>query len=111
MGHRKSNDIDLFTTGEFDAEKLLEKLESDFGFSMDSMKKNTVNGHVDAIKVDCIAHKYRLISKILEFEDLRIASVDDISAMKVNSIANGGSPARQMDSPRVAGNKKSKYLN
>ena len=90
IGHRLSIDIDLFTTKDFDAENLLEKLESDFDFSMDFIDKNTIKGYADGVKVDFLAHKYPLINKILEFENLRIASIDDISAMKVNSVANDG---------------------
>ena len=90
IGHRLSIDIDLFTTKDFDAENLLEKLESDFDFSMDFIDKNTIKGYADGVKVDFLAHKYPLINKILEIENLRIASIDDISAMKVNSVANDG---------------------
>ena len=90
IGHRKSKDIDLFTTRDFDTEILLEKLESDFDFSMDFIEKNTIKGYADGVKVDFSAHKYPMINKRLEIEDLRIASLDDISAMKVNSIANDG---------------------
>ena len=90
IGHRKSIDIDLFTTRDFDTEILLEKLESDFDFRMDFIEKNTIKGYADGVKVDFLAHKYPMINKRLEIEDLRIASLDDISAMKVNSIANDG---------------------
>ena len=71
IGHRISVDVDLFTT-------------------MDFIEKNTIKGYADGIKVDLLAHKYPLINKTLEIEELRIASMDDISAMKVNSIANDG---------------------
>ena len=90
IGHRKSMDIDLFTTRDFDTEILLEKLESDFNFSMDFIEKNMIKGYADGVKVDFLAHKYPMINERLETEDLRIASLDDISAMKVNSIANDG---------------------
>ncbi len=90
IGHRKSIDIDLFTARDFDTEILLEKLESDFNFSMDIIEKNTIKGYADGVKVDFLAHKYPMINERLEIEDLRIASLDDISAMKVNSIANDG---------------------
>jgi hypothetical protein len=90
IGHRISVDIDLFTTRDFNAENLLEKLESDINFSMDFIEKNTIKGYTNGIKIDLLAHKYPLINKTLEIEELRIASMDDISAMKVNSIANDG---------------------
>jgi predicted DNA-binding protein (MmcQ/YjbR family) len=72
------------------SEYLLEKLESDVDFSMDFIDNNTVKGYADGIKVDLLAHKYPLINKVLKIEELRIASMDDISAMKVNSSANDG---------------------
>lgn len=90
IGHRKSVDIDLFTSKDFDAERLLEKLESDFAFRMDFVEKNTIKGNSAGIKVDFLAHKYPSIGQTIEIENIRIASLDDISAMKINSVANDG---------------------
>ena len=90
LGHKKSDDIDLFTTEDFDAEYLLQKLESEFGFRMDSVEMNTIKGNVEGITVDLLAHKYPVIGTTMKAENLRIASMDDISAMKVNSVANDG---------------------
>ncbi|HDS06560.1 MAG TPA: hypothetical protein ENO05_02940 [Bacteroides sp.] len=73
IGHRKSNETDLFTTLDFDAEDLLEKIKSDFTFY-----------------IDFLAHKYPMINEIQNIEGLRIASMDDIAAMKVNSVSNDG---------------------
>jgi hypothetical protein len=90
IGHRKSVDIDLFTSKDFVAELLLEKLESDFNFQMDYIGGNTIKGNVAGIKVDLLAHKYPSIGDTIEIEKIRIASMDDISAMKINSVANDG---------------------
>lgn len=90
IGHRRSVDIDMFTSKDFDAEYILEKLESDFDFHMDSLGRNTVKGMSNGIKVDLLAHKYPLIGETVKSENIRIASMDDISAMKLNSIANDG---------------------
>jgi len=90
IGHRKSFDIDLFTSKEFVAEQLLEKLESDFDFQMDYIGENTIKGNSAGIKVDLLAHKYPTIGDTIEIENIRIASMDDISAMKINSVANDG---------------------
>lgn len=90
IGHRKSLDIDLFTSKDFDAESLLEKLEPDFNFQMDFLQRNTIKGIVEGVKVDFIAHKYPVIGNTIEVDGIRIQSVDDISAMKVNSVANDG---------------------
>jgi hypothetical protein len=90
MDHRKSIDIDLFTTNDFSAEQLLEQLESDFAFQMDFIERNTIKGNSEGIKVDLMAHKYPTIGDTIKLENIRIASMDDISAMKINSVANDG---------------------
>ena len=90
IGHRKSVDIDLFTSQDFVAEQVLEKLESDFAFQMDYIGGNTIKGNSAGIKVDLLAHKYPTIGDTIEIENIRIASMDDLSAMKVNSVANDG---------------------
>jgi hypothetical protein len=88
--HRKSVDIDLFTSEDFVVEQVLEKLEYDFAFQMDYIGGNTIKGSSAGIKVDLLAHKYPSIGDTIVIENIRIASLDDISAMKINSIANDG---------------------
>jgi hypothetical protein len=90
IGHRKSVDIDLFTSKDFVTEQLLEKLESDFAYQMDYIGGNTIKGNLNGVKVDLLAHKYPLIGDVIEVENIRIASMDDLSAMKVNAIVNDG---------------------
>jgi len=90
IGHRKSDDIDLFTINDFDQERLLERLEAEFNFSMDYIENNTIKGFIDDVKVDILSHKYPLIKPVCEIEGIQIASVQDISAMKVNAISNDG---------------------
>ncbi len=90
IGHRKSIDIDLFTSKDFNAEHLLEKLESDFSFQMDYIGENTLKGNSAGIKVDLLTHKYPSIGETIILDNIRIASMDDISAMKINSVANIG---------------------
>jgi len=94
IGHRKSNDIVLFTINGFDKLLLLEKLESEFNFSMDYLENNKIKGFIDGVKVDFLSHKYPMINPVCEIEDVRIASLQDISAMKVNAIANDGTQVK-----------------
>ena len=42
FGHRKSEDIDLFSITDFDQDILLEVLESEFNFGLDYVEKNTL---------------------------------------------------------------------
>jgi len=90
IGHRKSNDIDLFTVNDFDQERLMERLETEFNFMLDYTEKNTLKGFIGNVKVDFLSHKYKLIEPLQVIEHLRLASVHDISAMKINAISNDG---------------------
>jgi len=121
IGHRKSMDIDLFASKDFDEVSLLEKLETDFNFQLDFLEGNTIKGNVEGAKVDFIAHKYPTIGRTIEEDGIRIQSVDDISAMKVNSVANDGTRAKDFidlyflladhkyDVERLLSNYKAKY--
>ena len=86
MGHRKSDDIDLFTHTDFDDQKVLENLESDFGFKSDYRERNTLKGFIEQVKVDILSHKYKFIKEIEINEGIRLASTDYIIAMKLNAI-------------------------
>ncbi len=90
IGHRKSVDLDLFSQKEFSSNSLLEKLESDFEFEMDSLETNTLVGSIRGIKVDLITHKYPIISNVIKEDGIIMASLNDIAAMKINAISNNG---------------------
>jgi hypothetical protein len=47
--------------------------------------------------MDLLAHKYPLIGVTLKTDNFRIASMDDISAMKVNSVANDGTRVKDFN--------------
>lgn len=74
----------------FDPNVLLQELENEYEFHLDYLERNTIKGSIGGIKVDILSHKYNLISQTLETEGLRIASVQDIAAMKLNAISNDG---------------------
>lgn len=90
LGHRKSEDLDLFTNSEFDSQLLLEHLENNYGFRMNFQAGSTLKGSVDNVLVDLITHRYPYISVPLVIDGIRIHSVEDIAAMKVNVISGDG---------------------
>lgn len=95
LGHRISIDLDLFTIREFDSNQLLEQLSADFRVNNASAVKNTLNMFIDykdqSIKVEFIRHNYPIISDFIEKDGIRLYSIKDITAMKLNAIANRGS--------------------
>jgi Nucleotidyl transferase AbiEii toxin, Type IV TA system len=91
IGHRRSIDINLFCKIDFDVNSVLENLEKDFSFSLDFQDKNTIKGSINGIKVDLISHNYKYLKEPLEIDNLEIASLEDITAMKLNAVSNDGS--------------------
>ena len=90
IGHRKSDDIDLFSSSGFNQERILENLERDFGFQVDYLERDTLKGAIGGVKVDLLTHPYNLIKPPLNMDNVRIASMEDICAMKINAISNDG---------------------
>ena len=90
MGHRISVDLDLFTEKEFEADELREYLEQNYHLQTDYLAFATVKGEVEGVQVDCIAHAYPWLKPFAVEEGVRLASLEDICAMKLNAIAGNG---------------------
>ncbi|WPD20965.1 MAG: nucleotidyl transferase AbiEii/AbiGii toxin family protein [Candidatus Electrothrix scaldis] len=98
LGHRISVDLDLFTQDQFDSNALFESLRNSDAFqdavSSSSQTANSLSLFIKTggpeVKVDCIRHHYPLLMPIQCVDDIRIFSVQDIAAMKLNAIANRG---------------------
>lgn len=91
IGHRKSVDIDMFSVEDFDAREIEQKLQEDFGYFTNVLLKNGLMGTIRNIKTDIIAHQYKWVHPVLEIEGIRMASLADIAAMKLNAIMGNGS--------------------
>jgi len=90
IGHRWSVDLDLFTLKDFDVPYIVEFLEESFNFYSDHTSANTIRGSIQTVKTDLIAHKYQLVDPIVMVEGIRLYSIADIAAMKLNAIAGNG---------------------
>jgi hypothetical protein len=90
FGHRRSLDLDLFTRHPFDAPSLAEDLKGRYALAEVESAANTVRGVIDGMNVDFIAHRYPLLRPVEEIEGIRMLSVEDVAAMKLNAIANRG---------------------
>lgn len=91
IGHRISVDIDLF--GKCDLEDFLfAEILSQYGETSILKKSKRIQIYsVNGIKVDLVDYHYQLISPPVIIEGIRLASEEDIAAMKLNSIAGRGS--------------------
>jgi hypothetical protein len=90
LGHRKSLDIDLFSNLSFDAGSLLEQIHQDFSYKLFFTASNTLKGTIENINVDILAHRYRYIAEPQDVHGVKLLSMPDIIAMKLNAISTSG---------------------
>lgn len=91
IGHRISIDIDLFTTKGFDEQALLKHLANKYpGVLIRDMFNNTILLDIDKIKVDILSHRYPWQKPVETKEGIRLASLEDIGAMKLHAIFQNG---------------------
>ncbi len=88
-GHRKSVDLDLFSTDNFNNEELAASLSAaKTNFSYRNIK-NPIGlfGYIDDVKIDFVKHHlHKLIDQTQLIEGIRMLSVKDIIAMKIFAI-------------------------
>jgi len=90
IGHRKSVDLDLFSDFSFDVLYMQENLSYDFDFELYYSANNTIKGSINGVKVDVLSHRYPVVDKPFVEEGIKIYSLPDIIAMKLNAIAGNG---------------------
>ena len=90
IGHRKSIDLDLFTTDGFDVKKMEEYLIDKYDFKSSYLEQNTLKGTINNVKIDCITYDYPYLEKPFLAGDIRLYSIKDIGAMKLSAIADNG---------------------
>lgn len=93
FGHRKSVDLDLFTSGAFDQQEVVDALTKEFGSSFvmtPSRAKWAIFGFIDEVKVDLVNDPQERIADVLVVDGIRMYADDDIAAMKVQAILNRG---------------------
>jgi len=90
IGHRKSIDLDLFSSFGFDEMHILEKLSADYDFNLFFSSSNTLRGSINGVKVDILAHRYNYVDQPVIKEGISMLSLKDITAMKLNAISVSG---------------------
>jgi len=94
IGHRISIDIDLFSQNSFDENAMLSYLTTNKCFQLSYKGKNTLKGEINGVQVDLLTHAYPLVNELKIEEGIRLASIDDIAAMKLNAIVGNGTRAK-----------------
>lgn len=90
IGHRKSIDLDFFTNDEFDIVELREMLVEKYAMKVAFERGQTLKGFIDGVMIDCIRFNYPHIKEPDIADDIRLESIPDIIAMKLDAISHNG---------------------
>jgi Nucleotidyl transferase AbiEii toxin, Type IV TA system len=88
IGHRMSVDIDLFTANEFDKPQLLKHLTTAHHFRLPVFSDIALHGFIGNTKVDLVHYHNGFLNSPLVIDEIRMADLEDIAAMKLEAIAN-----------------------
>jgi hypothetical protein len=90
IGHRQSIDIDLFGLLEADEFEISEALRTT-GFTRLLKRTNNISIFlIDNIKVDLVNYPYPWIEEAIYEDNIRLAGLQDIAAMKLSAVAGRG---------------------
>lgn len=90
IGHRVSDDLDLFSVAPLDGMAVQRMLVDKYGFVPAIIEENTLIGFIQGVKIDVIYHPFPWLEKAIEEDGFRIATKKDIAAMKMHAIINSG---------------------
>jgi hypothetical protein len=96
IGHRRSDDIDLFTQKEINKEEIGEYLFNNYKNNVTVINSQNIiyQVRINDLKVDFVKHPYNLIESVKEEENIRYLGKKDIAAMKLRAIENSGNRAK-----------------
>ena len=90
IGHRESEDLDLFSVEPLEGMLVQQMLVDKYGFVPTVIAENTLIGFIQGVKIDVIYHPFPWMEAAIEEDGIRIATKTDIAAMKVHAIINSG---------------------
>lgn len=90
IGHRISVDLDFFTLHEFKETQLITKLASLPKFIQTGTEQWTIWGKIGRTRFSMFYYKYPLLKPTVSFENIQLASLADIAAMKIHAIEDRG---------------------
>lgn len=90
IGHRESDDLDLFSVEPLDGLRVQNLLIDKYGFLPSVIEEQTLIGFIQGVKIDVIYHPFPWLEPAIEEDGMRLATVADIAAMKMHAIINSG---------------------
>ena len=90
IGHRESDDLDLFSVEPLEGLQVQNLLIDKYGFLPSVIEEQTLIGFIQGVKIDVIYHPFPWLEPAIEEDGIRLATVADIAAMKMHAIINSG---------------------
>ncbi|MDL2229977.1 nucleotidyl transferase AbiEii/AbiGii toxin family protein [Treponema sp. OttesenSCG-928-L16] len=96
LGHRISDDIDLFTRAEINKDEIFDFLNNKYNgkYQIVNIQNIILQVIVNEIKVDFVKYDYELIENVKTEQGIKYLGKKDISAMKLMAVANRGNQAK-----------------
>jgi predicted nucleotidyltransferase component of viral defense system len=91
IGHRRSVDFDFFVQGDFDTSAIVNILSRMGRYERANEERNTINGMLNSIRISFFGYHYDSIDNFRLYNNIRLAGMKDIAAMKLEAIAGRGS--------------------
>ena len=90
IGHRESDDLDLFSVEPMDMMAVQSLLINKYEFVPSVIEENTLIGFLNGVKIDVVYHPFQWLEEAIVEDGMRLASIADIAAMKMHAIINSG---------------------
>ncbi len=91
LGHRQSIDLDFFSSIKFSNQSLKKRLSQENKLKLVSEGEGTLHVVLNGVKVSWLYYDYPLIYKKKKFNNIPLASWQDIACMKLSAISSRGS--------------------
>ncbi|MFA7301376.1 MAG: nucleotidyl transferase AbiEii/AbiGii toxin family protein [Candidatus Shapirobacteria bacterium] len=88
LGHRISVDFDLFSPIKFDPIKLSQSLKKIGKFEVNTATGITLIGTFNDVKFSYFGYDYPMLNPCDKYQNVQIASIDDVVAMKLVAISD-----------------------
>ncbi len=91
IGHRISIDLDLFSSSKVDISQIPNQIAHLGKIRIINQSPSVLNLFIDEIKVDFVSNQYGFFNPSVLEDNLNLASIPDIAAMKLSAITGRGS--------------------
>lgn len=90
FGHRISVDLDFFTPTAFDVMSMVNEFRKISRFKLGQTANLSILGKIGETRFSLFTYDYPLLKPTLPFENIQLAGLQDIAAMKIHALSDRG---------------------